>query len=65
MEKRVNYGAYSVSAINECLNATIAATCDHYCVDTEFSYLCYCRSGYLRQEDGKTCKGTLLSCVCI
>lgn len=30
--------------------------CDHLCLDTESSFLCLCRPGYILQSDQKTCK---------
>lgn len=40
--------------INECE----ASPCQHECINTDGSYICYCRPGYkLSKIDGKSCNG--------
>ena len=41
--------------INECTELT--HSCDHNCNNTEGSYTCSCRDGYLLDGDGRGCTG--------
>lgn len=43
------------TAKNECI--TGISNCDHICVDTEESYKCECKEGFILQNDGYSCKG--------
>lgn len=52
-----------VSDLDEC--ALSPKPCNFLCKNTEGSYLCSCPRGYSLQPDGKTCKGSRHSYVCL
>ena len=41
--------------INECDESN--GGCSHYCINTEGSFECFCRDGYILVSDGKNCLG--------
>ena len=45
-----------LSDINECEDNN--GSCSHICVNTEGSFECFCRDGYVLDSDGKNCSGT-------
>ena len=45
-----------LSDINECNRSN--GGCGHNCTNTEGSFECTCRDGYLLDGDGKSCSGT-------
>ena len=48
-----------ISDIDEC---TVGHLCDHTCNNTEGSYRCGCRSGYMLMLDGMMCRGKNKHC---
>ena len=44
-----------LSDIDECHNPNI--DCDQLCVDTEGSYDCVCRRGFISENDSRNCEG--------
>ena len=60
----------SFLGVNECLVNN--GGCDHYCVDTWYSYYCTCRSSYDLVDINQDCRkylmpldNTLIHCICI
>ena len=52
----VLYGNTNIFAdINECDESN--GGCSHYCINTEGSFECFCRDGYILVSDGKNCSG--------
>ena len=41
--------------VNECSSNSGKGDCDHFCNNTEGSFQCSCRQGYILQQDGRTC----------
>lgn len=47
-----------ITEINEC--AATSSPCEHTCTNTVGSFQCSCNDGYLLDDDGRSCDGTLI-----
>jgi hypothetical protein len=45
--------------VDECI--VTPGLCHHTCTDTCESYKCSCDSGYVLQDDQRTCQGTVMN----
>lgn len=58
----INYISLIFSDLDECVMSP--KPCNFICKNTEGSYICSCPRGYVLQEDGRTCKGELITRCC-
>ena len=54
----INYLTCACIEIDEC--TTAPSPCEHNCSNTVGSFQCSCISGYLLDDDGRSCDGTHL-----
>ena len=53
---------FTFTDINECAESN--GGCSHNCNNTEGSFECSCRDGYILDGDGKNCSGTGMIHAC-
>ena len=57
--KPVYVGVVCIAEVNECSEANNRGGCDQGCVNKQGGYECFCGSGFVLSDDGKTCSGML------